>query len=83
MGSSSLGENIFIFIIQGTIILQADGKGAERKELLFYNQHLQQSISKQTTRQTLKQVGYVSRKPNWVPLLSTEIRTKKLIKKNQ
>lgn len=50
-------------------------EGSRKKITTFYNQHLQQSISKQTTHQTLKQVGYASRKPNWVPLLSTEIRT--------
>lgn len=50
-------------------------EGSRKKITTFYNQHLQQSISKQITDQTLKQVGYASRKPNWVPLLSTEIRT--------
>lgn len=50
-------------------------EGSRKKITTFYNQHLQQSISKQITHQTLKQVGYASRKPNWVPLLSTEIRT--------
>lgn len=58
-------------------------EGSRKKIATFYNQHLQQSISKQITHQTLKQVGYASRKPNWVPLLSTEIRTTPPSKKNK
>ncbi len=35
-----------------------------------YNQDMQNTISEHTTRRTLKQMGYSSRRLHWVPLLS-------------
>ncbi len=39
-----------------------------------YNQDMQNSISEHTTRRTLKQMGYSSRRPHRVPLLSAKNR---------
>ncbi len=43
-----------------------------------YNQGMQNTISERTTRQTLKQMGYSSRRPHWVLLLSAKNRTRRL-----
>ncbi len=43
-----------------------------------YNQGMQNTISERTTRRTLKQMGYSSRRPHWVPLLSAKNRKRRL-----
>ncbi len=43
-----------------------------------YNQGMQNTISERTTRRTLKQMGYSSRRPHRVPLLSAKNRTRRL-----
>jgi len=43
-----------------------------------YNQGIQNTISERTTRQTLKQMGYSSRRPHRVPLLSDKNRKQRL-----
>ncbi len=43
-----------------------------------YNQGMQNSISERTTRRTLKQMGYSSRRPHRVPLLSAKNRKRRL-----
>ncbi len=43
-----------------------------------YNQGMQNTISKRTTRRTLKQMGYSSRRPHRVQLLSAKNRKKRL-----
>ncbi len=43
-----------------------------------YNQCMQNTISECTTRRTLKQMGYSSRKPHRVPLLSAKNRKQRL-----
>ncbi len=43
-----------------------------------YNQGMQNTISERTTRQTLKQMGYSSRRPHRVPLLSAKNRKRRL-----
>ncbi len=43
-----------------------------------YNQGMQNTISERTTRQTLKQMGYSSRRPHRVPFLSDNNRTRSL-----
>ncbi len=43
-----------------------------------YNQDMQNTISEHTTHQTLKQMGYSSRRPHRVPLLSAKNRTRRL-----
>ncbi len=43
-----------------------------------YNQGMQNIISEPTTCRTLKQMGYSSRRPHWVPLLSAKNRKQRL-----
>ncbi len=43
-----------------------------------YYQSMQNTISEHTTRRTLKQMGYSSRRPHRVPLLSDKNRTQRL-----
>ncbi len=43
-----------------------------------YNQDMQNTISERTTRQTLKQMSYSSRRPHRVPLLSAKNRKRRL-----
>ncbi len=43
-----------------------------------YNQGMQNTISEHTTRQTLKQMDYSSRRPHRVPLLSDKNRTRRI-----
>ncbi len=43
-----------------------------------YNQGMQNTISERTTRQTLKQMGYSSRRPHRVTLLSAKNRKRRL-----
>ncbi len=42
-----------------------------------YNQDIQNTISERTTRRTLKQMGYSSRRPHRVPLLSAKNRKRR------
>ncbi len=43
-----------------------------------YNQGMQNTTSECTTRRTLKQMGYSSRRPHRVPLLSAKNRKRRL-----
>ncbi len=43
-----------------------------------YNQYMQNTISERTTRQTLKQMGYSSRRPHRVLLLSAKNRIRRI-----
>ncbi len=43
-----------------------------------YNQGMQNTISERTTRRTLKQMGYSSRRPHQVPLMSAKNRKQRL-----
>ncbi len=43
-----------------------------------YNQGMQNTISERTTHRTLKQMGYSSRRPHRVPLLSEKNRTRRI-----
>ncbi len=43
-----------------------------------YNQGMQNTISERTTRRTLKQVGYSSRRPHRVPLLSAKNKKRRI-----
>ncbi len=45
---------------------------------IHYNQDMQNTISERTTRQTLKQMGYSSRRPHRVPLLSDKNRKRRI-----
>ncbi len=43
-----------------------------------YNQGMQNTISERTTRRILKRMGYSSRRPHWVPLLSAKKKKRRL-----
>ncbi len=58
---------------KATVTLLSNSKITTR-----YNQGMQNTISERTTRRTLKQMGYSSRRPHWVPLLSAKNRKRRL-----
>ncbi len=49
-------------------LVRDDRKATVTQITTRYNQGMQNTISERTTRQTLKQMGYSSRRPHWVPL---------------
>ncbi len=53
-------------------LVRYDRKGTVTQITTRYNQGMQNTISEHTTCQTLKQMGYSSRRPHWVPLLSAK-----------
>ncbi len=53
-------------------------KAAVAQTTTRYNQCMQNTISERTTRRTLKQMGYSSRRPNRVPLLLAKNRKRRL-----
>ncbi len=55
-----------------------DRKATVTQIITRYNQGLQKTISEHTTRRTLKQMGYSSRRPHRVPLLSDKNRKRRL-----
>ncbi len=55
-----------------------DRKGKVTQITTRYNQGMQNTISEPTTRRILKQMGYSSRRPHWVPLLSAKNRKQRL-----
>ncbi len=55
-------------------LVRDDRKATVTKITTRYNQGMQNSISEHTTCRTLKQMGYSSRRPQWVPLLSAKNR---------
>ncbi|MDF4280576.1 hypothetical protein P3371_24365 [Vibrio parahaemolyticus] len=59
-------------------LVQDDGKAKLTHITTGYNQGLQKTISEPTTRPTLKQMGYSSRRPHQVPLLSANNRKLRL-----
>ena len=59
-------------------LVQDDRKAAVTEITTRYNQGMQKSISERTTRRTLKQMGYSSRRPHRVPLLSATNRKLRL-----
>jgi len=58
-------------------LVPADRKATVTQITTCYNQ-LQKSISERTTSRTLRQMGYSSRRPHWVPLLSAKNRKLRL-----
>ncbi len=56
-------------------LVRDDRKATVTQITTRYNQGMQNTISENTTRQTLKQMGYSSRRPHRVPLLSAKIHT--------
>ncbi len=55
-----------------------DRKATVIQRTTHYNQGMQNTISEHTTCQTLKQMGYSSRRPHRVPLLSAKNRKQRL-----
>ncbi len=58
--------------------LRDDRKATVTQKNTRYNQDMQNTISERTTRRTLKQMGYSSRRPHRVPLLSAKNRKQRL-----
>ncbi len=59
-------------------LVRDDRKITVTKITTRYNQGMQNTISEHTTRRTLKQMGYSSRRPHRVPLLSVKNRKRRL-----
>uniref|UniRef100_A0A9J8APT3 Transposase Tc1-like domain-containing protein n=1 Tax=Cyprinus carpio carpio TaxID=630221 RepID=A0A9J8APT3_CYPCA len=59
-------------------LVRDDSKATVTQITTRYNQGMQNTISECTTRQTLKQMGYSSRRPHRVPLLSAKSRKRRL-----
>ncbi len=58
--------------------LVRDDRKAKVTQITRYNQDMQNTIFERTTRQTLKRMGYSSRRPHRVPLLSAKNRKQRL-----
>jgi len=59
-------------------LIQADRKATLTEITPRYNRGMQQSICEGTTCTILRRMGYNSRRPHWVPLISTTDRKKRL-----
>ncbi len=59
-------------------LVRDDRKATVSQITTRYNQGMQNTISERTTRRTLKQMGYSSRRPHRVPLLSAKNRKRRL-----
>ncbi len=59
-------------------LVRDDRKATVTQITTRYNHGMQNTISERTTRQTLKQMGYSSRRPHRVPLLSAKNRKRRI-----
>ncbi len=59
-------------------LVRDDRKATVTQITTRYNQGMQNTISECTTRRTLKQMGYSSRRPHRVPLLSAKNKKRRL-----
>uniref|UniRef100_A0A9J7YYL4 Transposase Tc1-like domain-containing protein n=1 Tax=Cyprinus carpio carpio TaxID=630221 RepID=A0A9J7YYL4_CYPCA len=59
-------------------LVRDDRKATVTQKTTRYNQGMQNTISECTTHRTLKQMGYSSRRPHWVPLLSAKNKKRRL-----
>ncbi len=59
-------------------LVRDDRKATVTQITTRYNQGMQNTISERTTRRTLKQMGYSSRRPHRVPLLPAKKRKRRL-----
>ncbi len=59
-------------------LVRDDRKATVTQITTRYNQDMQNTISEHTTRRTLKQMNYSSRRPHRVPLLSAKNRKQRL-----
>ncbi len=59
-------------------LVRNDRKATVTQITTRYDQGMQNTISEHTTRRTLKQMGYSSRRPHRVPLLSAKNSTRRI-----
>ncbi len=59
-------------------LVRDDRKATVTQITTRYNQGMQNTISERTTRRTLKQMGYSSRRPHRVPFLSAKNRKRRI-----
>ncbi len=59
-------------------LVRDDRKAKVTQITTRYNQGMQNTISECTICRTLKQIGYSSRRPQWVPLLSAKNRKRRI-----
>ncbi len=59
-------------------LVRDDRKATVAQITTRYNQDLQNTISEHTTHRTLKQMGFSSRRPHRVPLMSAKNRTRRI-----
>ena len=59
-------------------VIPADRRSNMTQITTRYNRSMQQSICEATTRTTLRRMGYTSRRPHRVPLISTKNRKMRL-----
>ncbi len=80
MSGSCVDENALLMSeVRGEGRLVRDDRKATVTQITArYNQGMQNTISERTTRRTLKQMSYSSRRPHRVPLLSVKNRKRRL-----
>ncbi len=80
MSGSCVDENALLMSeVRGEGRLVRDDRKATVTQITArYNQGMQNTISELTTHRTLKQMGYSSRRPHRVPLLSAKNRKRRL-----
>jgi hypothetical protein len=61
-----------------TRIVQANRRATNRQVTAQYNSGVQNDMSERTTRQSLSWMGFCSRRPHWVQLLSAKNKKKLL-----
>ncbi len=80
VSGSCVDENALLMSGQRRMgrLVRDDRKATVTQITTRYNQGMQNTISEHTTRRTLKQMGYSSRRPHRVPLLSAKNRKRRL-----
>ncbi len=76
---SCVDENVLLMSeVRGEWVDWLDDRKATVTQITRYNQGMQNTISEHTTRRTLKQMSYSSRRPHRVLLLSAKNRKRRL-----
>ncbi len=78
VSGSCVDENALLMSEENGQTVRDDRKATVTQITTRYNQGIQNTISEHTTRRILKQMGYSSRKPHRVPLLSAKNRKRRL-----
>ncbi len=79
VSGSCVDKNALMSEVRGECRLVKDDRKATVTQITTrYNQGMQNTISERTTHWTLKQMGYSSRRPHRVPLLSAKNRKRRL-----